>query len=196
MRKKSGQKASAAFEKQAVEIEKFLAQKKLVSFSDAHITWAYDYAIIRLYREFEKMILNCLVAAINNDTEQLSQTTGIEFPKHLTDEVCEYIIVGEGYFDFRGRDGLIRTLRRYLPADHYLVAIVKKEIYKEALGQLSALRNFAVHDSDTSKKSALKAIGGQRMASSGAWLKNRNRFKKISNKLKRLANEINQESPF
>ena len=196
MKKKSGKKASEAFEKQAVEIEKFLAQKKFRLFSDAHKTWVYDYAIIRLYREFEKMILNCLVAAINNDTRQLSQTTGIEFPQHLTDEVCKYIIVGEGYFDFRGRDGLIKSLRRYLPNDHYLVTIVKKKTYKEPLEQLSTLRNYAAHDSDTSKRHALKAINGQRMASSGAWLKNDGRFKKISNKLKRLADEVNQEAPY
>ena len=94
-------------------------EKNLSSFSDAHITWAHDYGIIRLYREFEDMILNCLVAAINSDTQQLSNTTGIDFPKHITDEVCEFIIVGDGYFDFRGRDGLIKTLKRYLPDNHY-----------------------------------------------------------------------------
>ena len=196
MRMKSGRRASEAFAEQVEEIEKYLTQKRLKRFSDAHVSWAHDYAVIRLYREFENKILNCLVAAINNDTEQLSKTTGIVFPKHLTDEVCEYIIVGEGYFDFRGRSGLIQTLKKYLPDNHYLVVLVKKETYKEALEQLSALRNYAAHDSDTSKRRALNAIGGQRMASSGAWLKSGNRFKRITTKLKSLADEVNQESPY
>ena len=196
MRKKSGKKASEAFKKHVQEIEEFLDEENLSSFSDAHVTWAYDYAIIRLYREFEDMILNCLVAAINSDTQQLSKTTGIDFPKHITDDVCEFIIVGDGYFGFRGRDGLIKTLKGYLTDDHYLVTIVKKPAYKDALEKLSALRNFAAHDSKPSKKRALQTIGGQRLASSGAWLKKQNRFRNISASLKRLADEVYQQAPY
>ena len=177
-------------------IQAFLDSDTLSGFSDAHVSWAHDYAIIRLYREFEKMILNCLVAAINNDTAQLSQTTGISFPKHLTDAVCEYIIVGDGYFDFRGRDGLIKTLKTYLPENHYLVMIVKEGAYRTALEQLSTLRNFAAHDSKPSKERALRAINGQRMASAGAWLKTQNRFGDMSTSLIHLARKIYRTAPY
>jgi len=47
----------------------------------------HEYAVIRLYREFESLILQGLVGAINNDTSTLSATSGVQFPKHLTDEV-------------------------------------------------------------------------------------------------------------
>ena len=196
MKKKSGKKASEAFKERVQEIEEFLGQQNLSSLSEAHISWAHDYAIIRLYREIEDMILNCLVAAINNDTQQLTQTTGITFPKHITDEVCEYIIVGDGYFDFRGRDGLINTLKRYLPNDHYLVAVVKRPRYRCALERLSALRNFAAHDSKPSKKRALQTVGGQRLASSGAWLKKQDRFGNILASLKESADEVHQQAPY
>ena len=196
MKKKSGKKASEKFKEKVQEIEKFLDQKNLSSFSGTYVTWVYDYAIIRLYRDFEDLILHCLVAAINNDTQQLSQKTGIDFPKHITDEVCEFIIVRDGYFDFRGRDGLIGTLKSYLPDDHYIVAIVKKKPYKDALEQLSALRNFAAHDSKPSKKRALQAIGGHNLTSSGAWLKKQNRFEKILASLKSLADEVHQQAPY
>jgi hypothetical protein len=92
MRKKSGKRAAETFKKRASEIGQFLDPQNLAALSDTHRTWAFDYAIIRLYREFENMILNCLIAAINSDTEQLSQRTSISFPKHLTDEVCEYVM--------------------------------------------------------------------------------------------------------
>ena len=196
MRKKSGKRASEAFKQRVQEIERFLDRENLSLFSDAHVTWAHDYAIIRLYREFEDMIFNCLVAVINSDTQQLSQTTGIDFPKHLTDEVCEFIIVGDGYFDFQGRDGLIKTLKGYLPAEHYLVEIVKKADYKETLERLSALRNFATHNSKPSKKRALDAIKGQRLASSGAWLKKQNRFGRMLDSLGRLADEVHEQAPY
>ena len=196
MKKKSGKRASEAFKSNVKDIEEFLKQDNLSSLSDGHLSWTYDYAIIRLYREFEKMILNCLIAAINNDTTQLSKKIGIDFPKHLTDDVCEYIILGRGYFDFKGRAGLIGKLKQYLTRNHYLVETVSKSKYKDALERLSTLRNYAAHDSVPSKKSALESIGQQRMASSGAWLKKQDRFKKISDKLKELADDVNENAPY
>ena len=55
--------------------------------TDEHISWLYSYAIIRLYREFESLVLDALVGAINNDTTTVSTTTGVKFPKHLSTEV-------------------------------------------------------------------------------------------------------------
>ena len=71
-------------------------------------------------------MLDTLVGALNNDTSTLSTRTGFSFPKHLTDEVCRFLVTGRGYFDFKGRDGLIKTLKQYLPDDHYLVEVVSK----------------------------------------------------------------------
>jgi hypothetical protein len=88
-----------------------------------------------------------LIGAINNNTVTLATKTGFGFPKHLTDEVCEFLIVGNGYFEFKGRSGLISKLKEYVPDDHYLVKIAKKPKYKDTLDQLYSLRNFAAHES-------------------------------------------------
>ena len=196
MKKKSGKKASETFKKRTQEIEGFLDKENLSSFSEAHVTWVHDYAIIRLYREFETMIFDCLVAAINSDTRQLSEKTGIDFPKHLKNEVCEFIVIGDGFFDFRGRSGLISRLKKYLSDDHYLVEIVMKDAYREALDRLSALRNFAAHGSKVSKKSALAALGRRRLAYSGAWLKKQNRFGEMLGSLRQLADEVHARAPY
>jgi hypothetical protein len=86
-------------------------------------------------------MLDTLVGAINNDTSTLSGSTGIDFPRHLTDEVPEYIVTGGRYFDFRGRDGLIKLLRQYVPENHYVVDIVKRQKHRVTLERLVALRN-------------------------------------------------------
>jgi len=168
---------------------------RIAGASDEHVSWIHDYAVIRLYREFESLVLDALVGAVNNDTSTLSLRTSVQFPKHLTDEVCEYVITGGGYFDFKGRDGLIKTLKRYVPEAHYLVSIVKKSKYKAALEQLSSLRNFAAHDSDQSKRAALTATGQQRIGSAGAWLKRQGRLGTIASRLKELADEIDAAAP-
>jgi len=160
------------------------------------VSWLHNYAVIRLYREFEGLMLSTLIGAINNDTATLQETTGIEFPKHLTDEICEFLITGTGYFDFKGRSGLIKTIKSFVPEAHYLLTAVKKPAYRPALDQLSALRNFAAHESYPSKRAALEAIEGERIASSGAWLKRQGRFATLVASLKALATEIENAAPY
>jgi hypothetical protein len=105
-------------------------------------------------------------------------------------------VVGNGYFDFKGRDDLIRILKRYIPDNHYLIAIVKNNVYKDALEKLSALRNFAAHGSEVAKKAALKAVNQEKVGSSGSWLKRQGRFVQIVDKLKQLADEIEAQAPY
>jgi len=145
-RKKSVKHSAQVFRAAADDITNFLTTAS-VGQTDQHVSWLYNYGIIRLYREFESMVLDALVGAINNDTATVSGTTGINFPKHLTDEVCEFLITGSGYFDFKGRPGLIKTLKGFVPANHYLVTTIKRKTYEDALERLSTLRNFAAHES-------------------------------------------------
>lgn len=141
-------------------------------------------------------MLDVLVGAVNNDTTTIAATTEVKFPKHLTNEVCEFLITGTGYFDFKGRSGLIKTLKSFVPETHYLVTTVKKNQYKDALEKLTALRNFAAHESQVSKRAALTAIGAANLSSSGAWLKKKGRFSAITNQLTQLANEIHGLAPY
>lgn len=194
-RKKSVKLSAKSFKSSAENIATFVSTVSATQ-SDQHVSWLYNYAIIKLYREFESLILDALVGAINNNTTTVSGTTGISFPRHLTHEVCEFLVTGTGYFDFKGRSGLIKTLKKFVPDTHYLVTIIKKSNYTDALEKLSALRNFAAHESYPSKKAALTAIGGQRIESSGSWLKHENRFNEIVDRLKALAAEIEGAAPY
>jgi hypothetical protein len=194
-RKKSVKLSATNFRNQVDSIVQFLA---IVSAgqSDEHVSWLHNYAIIKLYKEFEGLMLDALVGAVNNDTTTISATTDVQFPKHLTDEVCEFLITGTGYFDFKGRSGLIKTIKSFVPETHYLVTVVKKPAYKAPLEQLTALRNFAAHESSSSKRAALEKIGGQKIASSGSWLKRQGRFGSIASKLKALATDIDKAAPY
>lgn len=194
-RKKSIKLATTEFNAEVDRILAFLTTVK-VGQTEEHISWLYNYAIIRLYKEFEGLMLDALVAAVNNDISTLEETTDVRFPKHLTYEVCEFLITGTGYFDFKGRSGLIKTLKSFVPDAHYLVTTVKKPSYTNALNQLSALRNFAAHESQVSKRAALEAIKGKHLSSSGAWLKKQSRFENVAEKLKELAFELHGLAPY
>lgn len=194
-RKKSVKKAAQHFRVQTAELAAFLAAVT-PNQSKEHISWLYESAVIRLYREFELLVLGALVGAINNDSETISTRVGIQFPKHLTDEVCEFLVIGDGFFDFKGRDGLIRTLKRFVPDVHYLVQVVKKDKYKGALEQLSTLRNFAAHHSSVARRRAKEAVDQERIGSAGSWLKTQDRFDNLVTKLDELSTELEANAPY
>ena len=194
-KKKSVQLCVQHFKKETKTVLEFCAAAE-GALSAAHTSSAYDAAIIKLYAAFERMMIGALTGAINNDTSMLSETTRVQFPKHLTDEVCEYIIVGGGYFNFRGRDGLIGEIKKYVPAEHYLVGAVKAPAYRRSLDQLCALRNYAAHDSKRSKQAALESIDQRKMGSAGSWLKRQGRFRRIADDLLKLSEKIEQGAPY
>lgn len=166
------------------------------SLSAQEKTWAYEAALIKLAVAFEHLMLEALICATNNDTTQMSKTLGVDFPKHLTDEVCEYIVTGGGYFDFKGRDGLLGTIKGFVGNGHYLYVAVKKQKYKTPLEQLIALRNFAAHESSKSKQVALDALSMKRMSSAGSYLKVQGRFAGLAADLRALAAEIQVAAPY
>jgi hypothetical protein len=195
-RKKSVRKWARTFQSGVDAIMQFISPATLQHLTDAQQSWAHEYAVIRLYQQFELMMLDALTGAINNDTAVVSSTVGVTLPKHLTDEVCSFLITGTGYFDFKGRAGLINTLKKFVPDSHYLVTAVKKDKYKDALERLWALRNFASHSSPQAKKSALNAVRLKRMSSVGSWLKRQQRCKNLAESLKNLACEIEAGAPY
>ena len=194
-RKKSIKKTALAFAEALHDIRLFL-EETAPALSADRASWIYELAIVRVYREFERLVLHAIVGAINNDTSTISSTTGIPFPKHLTHEVCEFIVVGDGYFDFHGRDGLIKEIKRFVPQGHYLLTAIERRSYKQALERLVVLRNFAVHSSAISKRRAKETLGVARIGSAGSWLKAHGRMQSILSPMTDLSRELYAKAPF
>jgi len=114
-RKKSGKKAAQKFRQAVARIETFTREIDSSNLGDQAVSWAYEAALIKTAVAFEQLMLDCIVAAINNDTATISARTGIAFPKHLTDEVCEYLVTGGGFLDFRGGTASSKRSRATFP---------------------------------------------------------------------------------
>ena len=202
-RKKSVRKAAQDFIDKAEDVLDFCEHAKSWKMSDQEHSWVYEAGLVKLEAAFEHLMLHALVGTINNNTSILSAASGAQFPRHLTDEACEFIVTGGGYFDCRGRDGLIATLKRFLrpkPSNarvptHYLVSVVGDRRYKETLDRLFALRNFAAHESRQSKLAARKAVGVN-LGSAGSWLKRQERFNDLTVKLVLMAARIKRAAPY
>lgn len=194
-RRASIKRAAKEFQQNANSIVSF-AEAATDNLTKGHSAWAHDYAVIRLYREFESLMLEALVGAINNDPSTISATTGVAFPRHVTKPVAEFLVTGNGYFDFKGRSGLIKLVKDYVPDTHYLVKVLKNKAYTAPLDQLSALRNFAAHNSAQSKQAAINATGMKNLGSSGNWLRVNNRLGQLRDELNTLAADIEANAPY
>ena len=196
MKKKSIKIAARTFRDNVDEILEFTQRSKSANrLTEQDESWCCELAIIRVYREFEILMLSCLVSLINRDSKTFSDHKNRNFPKHMNVEVCEYLICGDGYFDFSGRSGLIDTIKKIVPNDNWFLTIVKDSAYTSSLDRLSALRNFAAHGSPVSKKRALKAVQQKKMSSSGAWLKKQGRLDSICSDLASMAQKIHDDTP-
>jgi len=195
-RKKSAAKAAQRFADGVRGTLDFVSVVE-VRQSKGYVSRIYDSAVIALYRDFEELVLGVLVAAINNNvTQTISTTLGVKFPKHMKHEVCSYLVTGPSFFDFKGRSGLIKRVKQYVPKDHYLVEVLTHTSFKQTIERLCALRNFAAHGSPQSKKAALEATGQTRMRSAGTWLKGGTRFPDLVSKLEDLAKQLEDRAPF
>lgn len=196
-RRSSVRGAADRFTKEIDEVRGFVSAVEASSVTTGHVSLAYDAAIVRAHAAFEDFMKSALVGAINNDpTNTVAQSAGFSFPRQLSAEVCEYLVVGNGYFDFRGRSGLIEVLKKFLPPSHYLVSAVSDSRFRDPLNQFVALRNFAAHNSPKSRAAALNATSQTRMASAGSWLKVQGRFERLMAHLKDLADQVRGDAPY
>ncbi|MFG3132869.1 hypothetical protein ACGFZU_34875 [Streptomyces tendae] len=213
-RKKSGKYAATKFKGTTKRIRDYLAEIDQSGLTEQAVTWGYEAALMKTSVAFEALMLECLIVALNNDSQPFTEHTSIAFPKHMTEKVCEYLVTGGGYFDFKGRGGLLGDVKRVTGGDgHYLYDAVKNKAYLHALQLLLALRNYAAHESPQSKEKVRQAIvafrlglpgtpdrhqlnGAKAPAAAGAWLKRQGRFTEILDTLDALADEIHQGAPY
>jgi hypothetical protein len=195
MKKKSLKRVAQTFMEESQDILKFF--QETAGLKEEYNQRCADYAVILLYGAFETMMLSALAGSINNDSTTISERLGIKFPKHMSEDVCIYLIKGTGYFDFKGRSGLIKMIKEYVPESHYLLDNVKDDKFKEPLERLCALRNFAAHrDSEKARDAAAKAVGQEKIGSAGGWLRIHDRFKGLCESLNKLAQKIEADAPY
>ncbi|WP_294855788.1 hypothetical protein [uncultured Oscillibacter sp.] len=191
MRKVSIQSVAKGFSDDVEAVKEYLSFcNKSFSEKELYLSNSYEYAIVALYKAFEKFMYKTIVGCINHDNTTVTDTYGVNFGKHTNDDMCEFIITKGGYFDFKDRDGLIKVLKQNIGETYGIVNIVKREDYIDALKRLCALRNYAAHTSQQAKEKAAQAYGLKRIATAGSHLKSQKRFDEIAGSLLKLSDEI------
>lgn len=176
MRKKNPTVCLAEYRSEIEELKEFLAEAKTANISDASITRCYDYVLLGAYRAFEQFILQLCITRINRDPAAFYDSVGVGFGQHITADQCEFLLVGDGYFDFRGHGGLVNVVRRAAGKDTPMHALTKNSDHRKTFEILASLRNYVAHQSTQSRRAALKAMqhwepDRKSLGKAGSWLK-------------------------
>ena len=158
------------------DVREFLAEAVNRNLSGGSLTRCYDYALLAVYRAFEQFVLEICIARINRDPAAFYDTVGVEFGQHITADQCEFLLVGDGYFDFRGHGGLVDVVRKAAGKDTEMHAVTKVAVHRQAFEILSGLRNYVAHESSQSWRAARKSMqywepNRKNLGSAGSWLK-------------------------
>lgn len=191
MRKIDFQKTTSTFKSQVESLKGFLEESKMsMKAKDSYISNCYEYGIISLYKSFEMFMYRTILGCINHNSSYVSEHYKVDFGRHISDEMCDFILTKGGYFDFRGTDGLIKICKHHIGDMYGIVDIIKKDEYAKAIDKLVALRNYAAHNSNSSKERAKAVLKLKRIPPIGSYLKKHKTVEEIADKLCKLADEI------
>jgi hypothetical protein len=199
MKKKSAAVALNTLRTHLAAIRQFLADAEDSGMPSASISRCYDHGVISLYRAFEGFVLDIAVVQINRNPDHLYQAVGVKFGKNPTADQCEYLLVGDRYFDFHGYGGLVGIVKKASGTGSQLEIAVKKQGNRQCLEILLSLRNYAAHRSDQSKKAALKGMrywepNRNNLGRAGTWLririKGQSRMERLLTNLEALAQDM------
>lgn len=127
--------------------------------SGKFLSYAYDFAIIKLFKDFEELLLGTVTGVINNEAPYIQDGHGGFRKKSIVKAQAETIFLGGRYFSFKGTGGLLHDIRTTVPLNHRLVTILSDTSYNHTFSVLIPLRNFAAHSSKNAKIRAIAAVG-------------------------------------
>lgn len=176
MRKKSPAKSLADYRASIDDIRAFINEGHAKALDNDSLARCYDHAVLTAYRTFEEFVLDICIAHINRDPSPFYRAVGVSFGPHVTANQCEFLLVGDRYFDFRGHSGLVDIVRRASGETSAMVAATKVAASREAFEILAALRNYVAHQSSQSWRSALAAMKKweptrRNLGRAGVWLR-------------------------
>ena len=111
-----------------------------------------ESVLLRLCAAWERFVDEHLVDFVNVDQSKLNEYLGVPIPRNPTRNLCEALLIGANYLDFRGFGQLKGYSKKILPdASNPFLAVASSRINK--LDETFKLRNYLAHYSSASRRS-------------------------------------------
>jgi len=112
-------------------------------------------ALLKLCSHWEAFIVEELVDCVNIDSSALGNYLGLSLPKHLSRDLCEAILMRDGYLDFRSIGDLKGTAKKILPNAINPFEKISKPVC-DKIDEVYKIRNYLSHRSKASAKALMR----------------------------------------
>jgi len=131
-------------------LEKVINAQRVVASTEEKRDIA-ESVLIRLCAYWEFFTDGHLVDCVNKDSSRLSQFFGVSIPANPSKDLCQALLFGEKYRDFRAFDELKAFTKKILPDNNNpFLAISKRHGFK--IDEVYCIRNYLSHYSAKSKR--------------------------------------------
>lgn len=123
--------------------------------SDPEKSEVYESFVLKICATWETFVEDLLALCLSMDTSQYAEYIGTKCPKRPSKELCETLISGYGYFDFKNVDGLKRISKNILVMTYDPFSKIPREESKK-IDRFFLIRNYVAHRSRVAKRSLSK----------------------------------------
>lgn len=111
-----------------------------------------ESVLLRLCANWERFVDDHLVDCVNVDHSKLNEFLGVPIPRNPSRNLCEALLVGRNYLDFRSFGDLKGYSKNILPhASNPFLAVAPKHTKK--IDEAFKLRNYLAHYSSAARRS-------------------------------------------
>jgi len=103
-----------------------------------------ESSIIRICALWEAFVEEELIDCLNLDCSKFSEQLKLDLPKHLNRSLCEAILIGHRYLDFKSVDDIKSLARKFLADDVNPFRLIKAPTAKK-IDEVYTIRNYLSH---------------------------------------------------
>jgi len=110
-----------------------------------------ESVLLRICAYWESFVDEHLVDCVNIDSTRLSHHFGVDLPKHPSKALCQALIFGDGYRDFKSIGDLKGFSKKILADSHNPFLLIAPATAK-LLDEVYTIRNYLAHHSFKAKR--------------------------------------------
>jgi hypothetical protein len=133
---------------------RMLRAKRVVQYYDK--LEILESLVIRLCAIWEVFVGDEMIACLNIDSSKCKEELQLRLPKHLSKDLCEAILVGHGYMDFKSVGDIKSFARKVLPDDVNPFNFIRTNPTAKRIDELYIMRNYLSHYSSKSRRTLHK----------------------------------------
>jgi len=107
--------------------------------------------VIRLCAVWEAFIEGEMIDCLNIDCSKYKEELQLKLPEHPSKDLCEAILIGSRYLDFKNVDDIKGFAKRILPKEVNPFKLIKPATARR-INELYVMRNFLSHYSRKSRR--------------------------------------------